>query len=169
MLAVTHIAAGSATALALGQVLHAPGTQAVLLVAGGVFGSMLPDIDHPASAFGRRVLPLSMAVAAVFGHRGVTHSLIAVGGVSLTAWFALHRLNWHPGYSVPFILGMCAGYLSHLLCDWATNSGVPLLWPKEKRFSAPVTFSTGSPFEYILALGLYAWTLTRALREFGGA
>jgi len=43
---------------------------------------MMPDIDHPQSAFGKRVLPLSIPIATVFGHRGITHSLLAVAGMS---------------------------------------------------------------------------------------
>lgn len=158
MMALTHIAAGGASALLLSHCLHAPASQSVLFLAGGVLGGLLPDIDHPASAFGRRVLPVSTAIAAIFGHRGITHSLVAVLAVSLTAWWALHRLEWHPGYSVPFVLGLCAGYLSHLLCDWLSNSGVPLLWPMRRRFAAPITIQTGSPPEYLIALGIYVAT-----------
>jgi inner membrane protein len=159
MMAFTHIAAGAVSALTLSNFLHAPAAQTTLFLAGGVLGSLLPDIDHPASALGRRVLPLSMMLAAIFGHRGITHSLVAVVAMSLAAWYSLHGLDWHPGYSVPFVLGLSVGYLSHLLTDWMTNTGVPLLWPMKRRFAAPVTISTGSPMEYLIALGLYAWLL----------
>ena len=98
-----------------------------------------------------------MTMAAIFGHRGITHSLIAVAVMSFAAWYSLHGLDWHPGYSVPFTLGLSAGYLSHLAGDWMTNTGVPLLWPNRKRVAAPVTIQTGSPIEYLIALGLYAW------------
>lgn len=126
MMAFTHIAAGSAFALLAAEWLNAPAPQAVLMLAGGVLGSMLPDIDHPGSAFGRRVLPISMMLAAVFGHRGITHSLLAVVGMSALAWFALHHLDWHPGYSVPFVVGLSAGYLSHLAGDWMTRCAASL-------------------------------------------
>lgn len=169
MMAFTHIAAGGASALVLSDLLHAQATQAVLLLAGGVLGGMLPDIDHPASAFGRRVLPVSMTMAAIFGHRGITHSLIAVAVMSFAAWYSLHGLDWHPGYSVPFTLGLSAGYLSHLAGDWMTNTGVPLLWPNRKRFAAPLTISTGSPVEYLIAMGLHAWLMLRIITGIGHA
>jgi inner membrane protein len=169
MMAFTHVAAGGASALVLSDLLHAPAAQAVLLLAGGVFGGLLPDIDHPASAFGRRILPVSMTLAALFGHRGITHSLVAVAVMSFAAWYSLHGLDWHPGYSVPFILGLSAGYLSHLACDWMSNSGVPLLWPMQRRFAAPVTIQTGSPVEYLVALGLYALVGLHIARGLGSA
>ena len=169
MMAFTHVAAGAASALALSNLLHAPATQMTMFLAGGVLGGLLPDIDHPASALGRRVLPLSMMLAAIFGHRGITHSLIAVVGVSFAAWYALHGFDWRPEYSAPFVLGLSAGYLSHLLADWLTNTGVPLLWPMKRRFAAPVTISTGSPMEYLIALGLYAGLMLHLPKGFGYA
>ncbi|WP_303785304.1 metal-dependent hydrolase [Azovibrio restrictus] len=169
MMAFTHIAAGGASALVLSDLLHAQAAQAVLLLAGGVLGGMLPDIDHPASAFGRRVLPVSMTIAAIFGHRGITHSFIAVAAMLFAAWYALHSFEWHPGYSMPFVLGVSAGYLSHLVCDWLANSGVPLLWPMQRRFAAPVTIQTGSPVEYLIAFGLYAWLGAGIVKGLGHA
>lgn len=156
MMAFTHIAFGAASALLAAEWLDAPAPQAVLMLAGGVLGSMLPDIDHPGSAFGRRVPFLSIPLSAIFGHRGITHSLIAVVGMSALVWYSLHHLDWHPGYSVPFVVGIAVGYLSHLAGDWMTNSGVPLLWPSKRRFVAPLRIFTGDTVEYLLAFGLYA-------------
>ena len=82
----------------------------------------MPDIDHPQSAFGKRVLPLSIPIAAVFGHRGITHSLLAVAGMSWLIWWSLHHLHWQQGYAVPVVVGVATGYLSHLVGDWLTNS-----------------------------------------------
>lgn len=166
MMAFTHIAAGSASALLAADWLDAPAPQTVLMLAGGVLGGMLPDIDHPGSAFGRRVLPISMTLAAVFGHRGITHSLLAVVGMSALAWYSLHHLDWHPGYSVPLVVGIAVGYLSHLVGDWMTNSGVPLLWPSKRRFVSPIRIFTGDAIEYLIAAGIYVWMvfyLTRRL------
>ncbi len=163
MMAFTHIAAGSAAALLAADWLGASRPQAILLLAGGVFGSMLPDIDHPASSFGRRVLPISIPLSLIFGHRGITHSLIAVAGMSLLARYALNHLAWHPGYSVPFVAGLAAGYLSHLAGDWMTNSGVPLLWPSRRRFIAPIRLFTSDTLEYLLAFGMYGWVMVRVM------
>ena len=167
MMAFTHIAAGGATALSLSDFIHAQAYQTILLLAGGILGGMLPDIDHPASALGRRVLPVSMAISAIFGHRGITHSLIASAVMPFAVWYSLHSLDLHTEYSVPFSLGLAAGYLSHLAGDWMTKAGVPLLWPNRKRIAAPVTIRTGSRIEYLIALGLYLWLGTGIIKRLG--
>jgi len=162
-MAFTHIAAGCASAVMASEFLHVQKEQAVIILAGAVFGSMLPDIDHPKSAFGRRVLPLSLPISAIFGHRGITHSLLAVMGMSAAIWYALTRLEWHAGYSVPLVVGLGVGYLSHLAGDWMTNSGVPLLWPSSRRFVSPVRIFTGDAIEYLLAFLIYGWSMYSGL------
>jgi len=82
MMAFTNAAAGATAALLVAQYMNAGTIQSLLILSGGVIGSYMPDIDHPKSAFGSRVLPLSLPISAIFGHRGITHSLIAVVGVS---------------------------------------------------------------------------------------
>jgi inner membrane protein len=41
-------------------------------------GALLPDIDHPQSWVGRRARLISQPLAALIGHRGFTHSILAV-------------------------------------------------------------------------------------------
>ena len=164
MLAFTHIAAGCASSLLVSGALNAQPSQAILVLGGGILGSMMPDIDHPQSAFGKRVLPLSIPIATLFGHRGITHSLLAVAGMSWLIWWSLHHLQWHQGYAVPVVAGVATGYLSHLAGDWLTNSGVPLLWPSSRRFVSPLRLCTGDLREYLLAFVMYGWSLMECLR-----
>jgi inner membrane protein len=91
MLAFTHVAAGCASSLLVAEYMHATPVQTLLIMAGGIIGSHLPDIDHPKSAFGSRVLPLSIPISTVFGHRGITHSLLAVAGMSWLIWWSLYH------------------------------------------------------------------------------
>ena len=125
------------------------------MLAGGILGSMLPDIDHPASAFGSKAVPISTIISGIFGHRGITHSLIALLTVSFGGWHYMHELNMGNVEVAPFLAGLSAGYLSHLLGDWMTNSGVPLLWPSKKRFVSPFRMFTGDFKEFMLALLIY--------------
>ena len=166
MMAFTHTATGCAATLIVAKLLHAGPLQTVLIMAGGILGSHLPDIDHPKSAFGSRVLPLSLPISAIFGHRGITHSLLAVAGMSALAWWALRAAHWQQGFTVPMVIGVAVGYLSHLLGDWLTNSGVPLLWPNKRRFAAPVTLCTGDLREYILGFVMYGWVVMTSLKMF---
>jgi inner membrane protein len=95
---------------------------------GGLFlGSLLPDIDHPQSYLGRRTIPLSVLINKCFGHRGFTHSILSLTllGVASAVWWGSNPL---------FFGGLLIGYFSHLLGDMTTVSGIPLLYPKKKRY-----------------------------------
>jgi inner membrane protein len=133
LLAGTHAALALPVALAL-----------VLL------GSLLPDLDHPEGRLANeRILgipvlkPLSWLIGAVFGHRGATHSLLALAG--LVALGDLPFLPWAWAH-LGLLLGW--GYASHLLADMLTKSGVPLLWPLDWRIGFPplraLRFTTGT-------------------------
>ncbi|MBD1372804.1 metal-dependent hydrolase [Hazenella sp. IB182357] len=56
-------------------------------------------------------------------HRSVTHSLFALGYVSMTMYLA------NPSYTLVASLA----YGSHLFTDALTRAGIPLFWPIKKR------------------------------------
>lgn len=91
-----------------------------------VTGSLLPDIDHPGSWAGRKFKVVSVPLSALIGHRGLTHSAIAV--LACLGLLVALGGTWAPA---PVVVG----YLSHLLADSLTPSGVPLLWPNPRRFT----------------------------------
>ncbi|MDD2546942.1 MAG: metal-dependent hydrolase [Burkholderiaceae bacterium] len=161
MMVFTHVVAGLFAGAQAVQFLHLNGMAAVWLLAGAAAGALLPDIDHPQSWLGRRIPWVSRPIAAVFGHRGITHSLLAVVGVALALRHGL--ATWTLGAAWTWVAaGVAAGYLSHLGGDFATHGGVPLLWPWKRRFSLPLTFQTGGIFEQLLAIALVggtAWVL----------
>lgn len=107
------------------------------VVMGGivVFSSLLPDIDHPQSTFGRKVKLLSYPISQLFGHRGITHSLLMV----LIIFYFLFYIM--PAYYLEIfivklaMLAFVIGYGSHLVGDMLTPSGIPLFWPIKKRFA----------------------------------
>ncbi|HYD99937.1 MAG TPA: metal-dependent hydrolase, partial [Alphaproteobacteria bacterium] len=109
-----------------------------------------PDIDHPGSAVGQRLDFIAKPLAAVVGHRGVTHSLLAIAACVAALWFY--------GLSAALVAPLAIGYLSHLAADALTPSGVPLLWPVKRRYTFPLTVPTGSLWEYLIvgALALAA-------------
>lgn len=117
--------------------------------------ALLPDIDHPQSTVGRRLPWLSRPISAVFGHRGLTHSLLALAAVVCgLVWVHqagsgavdLRRfgLPIAPDATMTLTLIQAAaiGYLSHLAGDALTPSGVPLFWPWRRCFSLNL-FRTG--------------------------
>ena len=142
MMATSHILFGAACWTA---VCAASGKPLGLEVGAAVLGAMLPDIDHPRSKLGRLVPFISWPMAAVFGHRGVTHSLFAIVAMAAVAVFF--------GLQHAMVLALAVGYLSHLVGDWLTG-GIPLFWPMERKFAAPVTFPTDSIIEPVAVAGL---------------
>jgi inner membrane protein len=146
MMARSHVVVGLAAWVVVAPLLHLSVVEPVN-VGLAVAGSLLPDVDHPRSWVGRRTRPISTAVAAVVGHRGVTHSAIAVLGLS--------SLLLHVGYRWPGVAALAVGYLSHLGVDMLTPQGLRLAWPLRGTWGFPLC-RTGSPAEPIIVLVLIA-------------
>ncbi|MBK8536325.1 MAG: metal-dependent hydrolase [Candidatus Competibacteraceae bacterium] len=92
--------------------------------------SLLPDIDLPPSKIGRLFWFLSVPLERRFGHRTLTHSLVAVVAVAVLAWplTLLHPLYWG---------SVVGGYGSHLWLDMLNIRGVDLFWPSPIRLVTP--------------------------------
>ena len=113
-------------------------------------GSLLPDIDHPDSYFGRRHKVISNVTTKTLGHRGATHSLLGLAACYLLflvvqKFYLSAELRW-----LPFWLAV--GYLAHLIEDSFSARGIQWLWPlkiskKTKKF---FFYNTGGISEYLL-------------------
>jgi inner membrane protein len=137
MLAGSHVALGAAAWIAAAPYLGRPPLDPEALAL-AVAGGLLSDIDHPKSWVGRRLRPLSDVIAGLFGHRGVTHSLLALAGCG----WVLHQGALPGRWSEPLVVGV----LSHLLGDLLTPAGLRLLWPLRGTWALPLC-RAGSPFE----------------------
>lgn len=113
-------------------------------------GSLLPDVDHPASFVGRRLRLISYPLARAVGHRGFTHSLIAVA--LCCAALASHGA----GRAVTGPLSV--GILAHLAADLLTPRGLRLAWPLRRTFALPIC-RTGSATEALIVAGVLAWSV----------
>jgi inner membrane protein len=120
-----------------------------------VLGSLLPDLDARESKLSNvqilGVTPLKPVVSLLYkrlGHRGAMHSALALIVLSVLAGVPLGL------FLSPFAgLGLALGYLSHILLDASTKSGVPLYWPDSDRVHVlpkKLRFVTGSFPEDIL-------------------
>lgn len=118
-----------------------------------VLGALAPDIDHPKSTLGQLVKPLSAAISFVFGHRGITHSVLAVFAC-LWVWQEYAPLS-------PLTLPFLIGYMTHLAGDMLTPAGLPLLWPLKRRrtFSLPI-MKTGGFSEQLTVTVLAGWMIS---------
>lgn len=151
MIVRSHVAVGLASWVAAAPLLHQPRFAPGCLCL-AVLGALLPDIDHPSSWIGRRTRPLSSAIASLLGHRGVTHSALAVIGLIVVLG--------HFGNRSADIDAIAVGYLSHLAADLLTPAGLRLAWPLRMTWSLPLC-RTGSVMESMVVLlfvGGVAWS-----------
>lgn len=102
--------------------------------------TLLPDFDHPEArgprSFGWPGQLAAWILGGVFGHRGITHSIMGLA-------ILLVGLAFVPGLPAWVAAAVVLGCAVHIAGDACTVSGVPLLWPLERRFG-PRLFETGS-------------------------
>ncbi len=143
-MAKSHAITGLATWVVVAPLLHAPSLSPPCLLL-ALLGSLLPDIDHPASWVGRRAKPVSTVISRLFGHRGITHSaLMAV---------VLAALLSRRGYSEASVAAVSVGYLSHLAADMLSSAGLRLAWPLPGTWALPV-YRTGTASELVTLGGI---------------
>lgn len=100
----------------------------------GVAGlsALAPDIDHRGSRLGFVLWPISTWIEKKYGHRTITHSVVGLlifAALCLPMFLHSSTRFWFPAAII--------GYISHLLADAATKSGVPLAWPNRARYVFP--------------------------------
>lgn len=146
MMARSHVVVGAAAWIGAAPLLHLSSVDPTWLGL-AVVGALLPDIDHPRSWVGRRTRPLSTAIASTLGHRGVTHSAVAV----LILVAMLVQIGSRRGTEC----ALAVGYLSHLAADMLTPRGLRLAWPLRRTWGLPLC-RAGSPAEPLIVLALAA-------------
>ena len=107
-----------------------------------MLASLLPDIDELKSKVSNKVKPLAHLIHFFLGHRGLMHSI----WTAIILYLLIFMFNINIAISISF------GYLSHLILDCLTPSGIKLLWPYKKRLKGFIR--TGSLTEYLLFIAL---------------
>lgn len=121
----THVIGGIALATLMSSVVEPQmGSEVILYYGMAVVGSILPDIDHPKSWLSQKI-PVLHYPFRVFGHRGATHSLLAVAMILII----MGAIFGGSGIT----MGIVIGYMSHILLDTLNPRGVPLLYPLTKE------------------------------------
>lgn len=131
------------------------------IISGSFVGSLLPDIDQPASHFWDSI-PLGNIVSrpitrTLGGHRNLTHSIL---GVVLFSWFMhwfVYRV-FQPDLfdQALFLWSFEIGFIAHLLADAVTVQGIPLFWPLGGNMGFPprpfhgIRILTGKWFESLV-------------------
>ncbi len=138
------------------------------MLAGGA-GALLPDLDHESSTATHQLWGGGLANAVLGGglrrllggHRGVTHSVLAIAGVGvLTSLLLGSPVGWSGVFGTRWAdvgWALTLGYASHILGDLLTREGVPFWWPwTAKRVGIGARawrFRTGEPLEFVVTLG----------------
>lgn len=135
-----HIAASTVISL---PILAYTGHLTTIVTGAVLLGSLLPDVDEENSFIGRKVPAISFTINKIFGHRGLTHSLIA-----LIILFSIST------YTGSFILGgLTLGYFLHLFEDYFSDAGIMWLQPftkKEFRVPKHLRYLVGGVKEHII-------------------
>lgn len=140
----THITTSLSTVILLGESLpvNVSITSSIALT-GLIIGSVLPDIDESKSWIGRRVPIISSTIKTLFGHRSITHSGVIL---ALMVAFMFH-------FSHEFLLGLFLGITLHIIADFFSVAGIPLLYPFSKKRSQIGLYRTGTWSEMIIFIG----------------
>lgn len=132
-------------------------------------------IDLLDATLRRGLALMANGLARLLPHRGITHSLVTAllltGGLALL----LAAMPSWPARGLPF--AFLVGYVSHLVADGVTKTGVPLLLPLMRhRFHLlprGLRLTTGGTFEQslfrllLVVDGLFlVWLLLRQVRSF---
>jgi len=109
---------------------------------GSVVGSLLPDIDQASNRLWD-LLPAGNFLGRIFkklllGHRTISHSLLGIYLASEFLHWLLPRIFNANFLNLEIIYwSIMIGFVSHLLLDFFTEEGVPLLFPLKWKFGFP--------------------------------
>lgn len=98
-------------------------------IAATIVFSVLPDIDHTKSIAGKTVYPLALWIDKRFGHRTITHSFVCFLALAIIVSFIESFFNSSKNVTLIF----CYAYMSHLIFDMMTISGIPFFYPFKRN------------------------------------
>jgi len=120
-----------------------PASAGACLVCGaiGAIAGLAPDLDTESSTIGAALPGWWHALTP--GHRGLSHSLPAVGLWWVAAWVACAVLGAAGSGLLPVLV--VAGVASHLLADALTSHGIRPFYPLSNwHLRSPLAFTSGS-------------------------
>lgn len=114
-------------------------------------GAVFPDIDEPESWIGKRTIIISNVIKKLFGHRGMTHTLLSFFLIIIAS--TLYSKTFLAEEYFFAAVGFSFGWLLHALGDGWTVGGVPYFLPfsKKKHHIVPkiLQFKTNSMTEVV--------------------
>lgn len=175
----THLLIGAAAGAAMMG--SYPIERGLLLVGAAVFGSIIPDLDHPRSTINQTLLPVKnkmvkimiyMLIGCIFlslSSAYNNHAYLVFGVAFILTGFSHHRGFTHSilgltmfTWAVHLFMtrynlvevteGFFIGYLSHLIGDFITKEGIKIFYPIKSNFRSPITIKSGGKSEQIIVI-----------------
>lgn len=142
----------SATHAAIGAAIASIFYPEVDCMAVAAIASQVPDIDSTESAIGAMVWPIARWLESTSLHRGLTHSILFCGGLSVAAVASAIYYFGDRSWGVAFAIGI----FSSILGDCFTKQGCQLFWPLRLWCVVGLNprrrLKSGSPIEYWIIL-----------------
>jgi inner membrane protein len=130
MTAPTHIVAGISAMSFVAILVPAYKLSLTHIIVGSI-AALLPDVDNPQSFIGRLLFFISHPIDRKYGHRTITHSLLAtfiVGGVTYLSLYIVSRsLTQYAAITATVVIA----YFSHIFFDGTTKQGVQIYYPAQ--------------------------------------
>lgn len=170
----THILGGITLAsLVIPQMMNLSNPEelvsAGILMTGAVIGALTPDIDHIHSIAGRKFRILSVPLSSIFGHRKFCHSVFFLALLGflffivdspvilqvISSWGSAGKIisDILSTINIPtaFKQGFALGFISHIILDLLTVSGLYVFHPVSKKKFRIAKLKTGTWHEAIVA------------------
>lgn len=169
MTGTTHRLAGITAGIVVTEVLHIHDVKMQTVIIGGcILGSLLPDIDNPQSTISYKI-PFVRIIFGIFqkmirilsgllpnkqgnyirsciGHRGLTHSLLAVIFLPAISFFITRMIGYSDNL---FSISLGIGILSHIILD-IFSGGTRLLLPFSAVNIKLMKIRTGGVIEILI-------------------
>ncbi|MCA0985078.1 metal-dependent hydrolase [Halobacillus yeomjeoni] len=163
--------------------------QTVLFLLFVMFGSLLPDIDTPASKLGQKFwrglmtifaasLLIYLFIPEYIGRYREEVKVFVMLLLPVLIMIRGHRKMTHSllfvgvlivysiilqqVFMIPwlYLSGLIVGVVSHLFADYITVKGIPLAYPlSKKHVQFILTFKTGSDMERLVVFSLIVWNV----------
>lgn len=135
-----------------------------VVTAATAFGSVLPDIDHKNSKLSQKMKITSFIVRLFTEHRKHTHSLLLNAIFFGLLYYLLPIIFTANFFTQELIIAVFIGVVSHLVLDFTTKMGVPLLYPLTSKYYSLKLFKSGGlgdiMFQFI-GIGLVIYSILR--------
>lgn len=157
----THKIGGVSAGVLLSATMFCNEIQPLSFIASGLMiysaslGSVAPDIDKTTTKVGRKFFlrPISHYLQNRYGHRTITHALVAsIIVFAILLFLAKYMTGFLQFVYFYSMLGFGVGYISHLVLDMLTIRGIPVFYPISHKRYMICKFKTSKHEDLITSL-----------------